>query len=199
MYKWMKKLHMYAGLLSFVALVIWGITGLHAVFLPSPGNYAPPEISSTREIPITPPADAGEMSDRDLANAINDQVEMPLRGGHYNIHRDDQGNLVFFIFTWNGRRDITYHEDRKVAEIAWRKNGVTSFLGSMHTAHSRRHPNVTPAQAWAYYNELSTWAFFFMTISGVYLWAITRPNLNWARWTVGVSVVFGAILWFATR
>jgi hypothetical protein len=30
-----KKLHMYAGLLTFSAFLVWGITGVEAVFLPA--------------------------------------------------------------------------------------------------------------------------------------------------------------------
>ena len=49
-FEWNKKLHMYAGLLTFTAFVVWGVIGIYAVFLPGPGNHQPPEISSTKEI-----------------------------------------------------------------------------------------------------------------------------------------------------
>ena len=46
MYEWVKKIHMYAGLLTFTAFVVWGVTGIHAVFLAPPGGYVPPENST---------------------------------------------------------------------------------------------------------------------------------------------------------
>ena len=69
----------------------------------------------------------------------------------------------------------------------------------MHTAFSRRH-TLTPASiAWGLYNELATYAFLFMTLSGVYLWLATRPRLRWAQLSfAGMAVVITA-LWIAIR
>ena len=52
---------------------------------------------------------------------------------------------------------------------------------------------------WGFYNELSTWAFLFMTISGVYMWLATRPKIRWAQLSfVGMAVVMAA-LWIVIR
>jgi hypothetical protein len=83
--------------------------------------------------------------------------------------------------------------------VEFRNNDKASILSSMHTAFSRRHPPELPAQLWGYYNELSTWAFLFMTISGVYMWIATRPNLPWARICAAAAVAAGAILWVVVR
>ena len=50
LYEWVKKIHMYSGLLTFTAFVVWGVTGISAVFLPPPGQYTPPPVSSVHEI-----------------------------------------------------------------------------------------------------------------------------------------------------
>ena len=55
MSRWMKKLHMYAGLLTFSALVVWGLTGIHGAFLPHPDAYQPPAVSATREVSLRAP------------------------------------------------------------------------------------------------------------------------------------------------
>jgi hypothetical protein len=52
---------------------------------------------------------------------------------------------------------------------------------------------------WGYFNEFSTWAFLFMTFSGLYLWIATRPGLRWAQLTLAATVVVTAALWFAIR
>jgi hypothetical protein len=196
MFKWMKKLHMYAGLLTFSAFVVWGVTGIHGAFTPAPGEGGPPEISATQEIRLEAP---GNLDDAALARYVYDHLDIPLRGGHYNIHRDDRANLSFFVFTANGRRDVTYLEERKMVRLEIRQNGLTPFLSTMHTAHSRRGPTTPAARAWGFYNEFSTWAFLFMTISGVYLWLATRPGLRWAQLIAAVTLSSAAILWLATR
>jgi len=196
MYEWTKKLHMYAGLLTFTAFVVWGITGIHAVFLPAPGSWQPPEVSERRSVALEAP---GDLDDEALARHIFDAVDIPLAGGHYDVHRDEDANLAFFVFTVNGRRDVTYLEDRGQVLIAQRENTLGGFLSSMHTAHSRRGPAALPARVWAWYNEISTWAFLFMTLSGVYLWLATRPGLRWARWVTAATVALAVLLWLATR
>ncbi len=196
MFEWIKKIHMYAGLLTFSAFVIWGVTAIHAVFLPPPGGYTPPEISSVREVPFKA---AGNLDDKQLAKQIYDSIDVPLAGGHYNIRRDDDLNLAFFIFTSNGRRDVTYLEDRSVVRVAHRRNNLWGFLSSMHTAHSRRHTLSIPSKMWGYYNEFSNWAFLFMTISGVYMWLATRLRLPWARLSIALSIAVAVGLWVLTR
>ena len=196
MYDWVKKIHMYSELLTFTALTVWGITGIHAVFLPAPGGYAPPEVSSAREVPYYAP---GNLDDAALAKQIYQAIEIPLAGGHYNIRRDDDLNLAFFVFTYNGRRDVTFLEEKSVVQIAHRKNPISGFLSSMHASHTRRGPKALPARMWAFYNEFSLWAFTFMTFSGVYLWAATRPGLRWAQLTFGLMMAISIVLWMATR
>ncbi len=196
MFQWIKKLHIYAGLLAFSAVFVWGVTGIYAVFLPGPGGYEPPPVSETREIPLPAP---GDLDDKALAKHIYDSIDIPLRGGHYNIRRDEDANLAFFVFTASGRRDITYLEERGVVRMDVRQNNVADFLSTMHTAHSRRGPRTLPARMWGYYNEFSTWAFLFMTVSGLYMWLETRPGMRWAQATVGVATVGSLALWLATR
>lgn len=196
MQRWMKKLHMWAGLLTFTAFVVWGAIGVHGAFTPAPGEFVPPDVSAVKEFPFP---SKGDLGDKELARAIFEAADIPLRGGHYNVHRDEDQNLAFFVFTANGRHELTYFEETETVRMAIRRAPLLGFLSTMHTAHSRRGPQTAAARAWANYNELSTWAFFFMTVSGVYLWLATRPNINWARWTFGVAVVGSVILYWAGR
>lgn len=196
MYDWMKKLHMWSGLLSFTAFVVWGVAGVHAVFLPGPGNYQPPEVSATTEIPFEAP---GGLDDKALAKLIYENMDLPMSGGHYGVRRDDNQNLSFLVFTVNGRRDLTYLEEQKKVRIEYRQNELAGFLSSMHTGHSRRGPPELPARFWGVYNEFSTWAFLFMSLSGVYLWIASRPGLPWARMCLGGAALVFVVLWVVTR
>jgi hypothetical protein len=196
MYEWMKKIHMYAGLLSFMAFVVWGITGVHAVFLPPPDGYEPPEVSAVEETPFEAP---GALDDKQLAQLIFDTADLAMAGGYYNVRRNENGYLAFMSYTANGRRDLTYLEDKKVVRIEFRNSGLADFFSSMHAGHSRRGAPDLSSRLWGYYNELSTWAFFFMALSGVYMWVATRPGLPWAQICFGGAAVAGVILWFVAR
>jgi len=196
MFKWMKKLHMYAGLLSFAALTVWGVAGIHGALLPPPGEYRPPEPSQSREIAYEAP---GNLDDPELARIIFEELALPLGTDFYNIHRDDASNLAFYVFTVNGRRDVTYFEERQTVRVVYRQNPLAGFLSGMHTRHSRRTPPELAPRLWAYYNEISTWAFLFMTVSGVYMWIATRPGMRWAQLTFAGSALIFIALWVASR
>lgn len=196
LYHWTKKIHTWAGLLTFSAFVVWGVTGVHGAFTPPPGEYTPPPVAALRELPFQAQGDA---DDQEISKQIFAIAEIPLAGGRYNIHRDEDLNLAFNVFTINGTRELTYYEDRGVVEVAHRRNSVWSYLSSMHSAHTTRHQLTPLSSAWGYYNTLATWAFLFMTISGVYMWIATRPNLNWARISFGAMALFTAVMWFVIR
>jgi hypothetical protein len=187
---------MYSGLLTFTAFVVWGVTGVHAVFLPPPGQYQPPPISSVREIPFQA---AASLDDEKLAQTIFDAVDIPLAGGRYNMHRDEQLNLAFNVFTINGGREVTFVEKEGIVRIAHRGNSLWGYLSSMHTAHSRRHRLTPAAIAWGYFNEFSTWAVLFMTFSGLYLWIATRPSLRWAQLALAGMAALTLVLWITIR
>jgi hypothetical protein len=195
-YEWTKKIHIWAGLLTFTAFVVWGITGIYAIFLPAPGQHQPPEISAETEFPFEAP---GDLDDKQLAKRIFAAAELKMAGGHYNVHRDENQHLKFFVFTANGRRDVTYLEERKRVRVEFRRNNLGGFLSTMHTGHSRRGAPDLSARLWGYYNELSTWALLFMSLSGLYMWIATRPGLPWARICIGGAAVVSVILWVAVR
>lgn len=196
MYEWMKRIHTYAGLLSFTAFVVWGVTGIHAVFLPPPDKWRPPEISERREIPFQAP---GNLDDRALALRILELANVPMATAPNNIRRDHQHNLVFVVYTVNGRWDVTYREREQRIALEARRNDLWDFISSMHAGHWRRGGTKLAARLWGLYNEFSTWAFLFMSISGAYLWLATRPRIRWAQWAAGSSIVLFVILWAATR
>ena len=196
LYKWMKKIHMWSGLLTFTAFVVWGITGIHAIFLPAPGEWKPPEVSSRQEFELEAP---GNLDDKEMDKRIFEAADLKMAGGHYNVHRDENQNLAFDVFTSNGGRNITYFEDKKQVLVEFRDAGLAGFLSSMHTAHTRRGAPDLSARIYGVYNEFATWAFLFMSLSGIYMWVATRPGLPWARIIVGVTTLITAILWWLVR
>jgi hypothetical protein len=196
LYDWVKKIHMYSGLFTFTAFIVWGVTGIHAVFLAPPGEYKPPPVSSVHEIRYQAP---GGLDDEQLAKAIFETIDIPLAGGRYNVHRDERLNLAFNVFTINGGREVTFLEEDGIVRVAHRGNSLWGYLSSMHTAHSRRHRLTPAAIAWGYFNEIATWAFLFMTFSGLYMWMVTRPGLRWAQVSLAGMTVMTLALWIAIR
>jgi hypothetical protein len=196
MYVWMKKIHMYAGLLSFTALFVWGITGIYAVFLPRPGEWQPPPVSGQKDFAFE---GGGNLDDKKLAKAIYEAANLAMQGGYYNVHRDEAGHLAFTAYAANGERNVTYLEEQRRVRVVFRDVDLGGFLSAMHASHSRRGPPDVPARLWAFYNEFSTWAFLFMVLSGIYMWVATRPGMRWALILSGATTTATVLLWIAAR
>jgi len=63
---WIKRLHMYTGLLNFTVLMVFGIIGVVATVLPKPPErQKPPSTAQVRDFPIP-----GGMTDPQLADHI---------------------------------------------------------------------------------------------------------------------------------
>lgn len=196
MYRWTKKIHMYAGLFAFTALLVWGVAGVDSMFLPAPGEFQPPEVSRTLEIDFQAP---GDLDDKALAARIDEALDLPIVGNPAQISRTPDANLVYRYYTVNGRRDVTFFEREGKVRVEFRQTPFWGYIGGMHAASTRRTPPDLPAKAWGLYNEISLWAFTFMTLSGLYLWLDTRPWLKWAQALAAIGVVLFIGLWVVTR
>ena len=199
MYKWMKKLHMYAGLLSFTAFIVWGIVGVGATFLPAPGTRTPraPEV---RTIPFPV---SGTATDQQLTNAMIEASRLPFIQPGRKPQRDPRGRLMVRYFTPNGPRRLVLLEKKNAIRIESTQSTLWSFLNTLHMQsweHFKGGRNLgLEVKLWGGYNEFSLWAVIFMTLSGVYLWLATRPGLRWTQWTFGAASAAFIAFYFALR
>ena len=74
MYRWMKKLHMYAGLLSFTAFIVWGVAGVAATFLPVPAERQPRKLETS----YVPFEASGNANDQQVTDAMIKASGLPF-------------------------------------------------------------------------------------------------------------------------
>jgi hypothetical protein len=194
MYKWMKKLHMYAGLLSFMAFVVWGVAGVLGTVRAAPGDRRPltPEV---RYVDFQVPAD---LDDKQVAERMLATLKPPFIAAA-RPQRDGQGRLFLNYFTPNGRRRFILHEDENRIEVLTNFAPLPAFLNSMHVqTWNHSHPAIE-AKLWGAYNEFSLWAMLFMTVSGLYMWIATRPGLRWTQWTFAAATAAFFVVYFSLR
>jgi len=187
---------MWAGLLSYTACVVWGITGIHAVFLPSPDQGKQPQPANIREFAWKAPAN---LDDKALSKEAAAASGLKTIGAPVLQRRDAEQNLRFALFSPSGRRDLTYFESTGILRVETRQNDIWGFLSASHAGSSRRGPPEISARIWGYYNEFAVWAFLLMTFSGIYLWLATRPKMVWTWATFGLAATIFAALWWGTR
>ena len=188
---------MYAGLFTFTALVVYGVSGLMDSSLPAwSEREAPP--TTERLVAFKTPSDLG---DKEVADLLYAHLDMPLTGPppDYAIRRDEDHNLVVNFYTANGVRTVAVHEAEQQLRVVTAQGGIVSFVTGMHGSRMTYASPRFLTVAWAAYNEAGLWSLGFMALSGTILWLSTRPRYIWAR----VAFVAGngtfAILYWLMR
>lgn len=189
-----KKIHMYAGLFTFTALMVYGISGLMDSSLPAWSEREPPP-TTERIVEFEAPPD---LDDKEVADLIYAYMDMPLTGppANYAVRRDTDQNLVVSFYTVNGVRTVTALESEQQLKVVTAEGGMVSFVTGMHGSRMTYASPRFLTIAWAVYNEAGLWALGFMALSGVVLWLATRPRYLWGRVAfIAGNAVFVTLYW----
>jgi len=189
-----KTLHMYAGLFSFTAFIVYGISGLYAT-VPI-GRRADP--AGTREVRFAAP---GNVGDKELADHVYRTLDLPLTGPvpAWALRRNEAGHLRLDFYTANGVRRVTVLEDEGLVRVEMERTRMLAFLDNLHTSVLAYVAPRALTLAWAIYNEIAIWALVFMSISGVYLWLASRPSHRAAQLALAAGTGAFAALYWVTR
>jgi hypothetical protein len=192
-----KRLHIYAGLLSFTILLLFGIVGMTGAFLPAPAQRQQPPFMG-REVAFAIPQAAG---DRELAEAVWKKVAPPRTGPppEFAIRRDPSHNLVFQVFSPNGPIRITVLEKESRVRIETRRNRWWQYFGTLHETSIQSTIPDLPVRLWTWYNEFSIWTLIFLALSGIWLWLASRPGWRWGRMAFGLGTALFAVVWVTLR
>ena len=183
-----KKIHIYSGLISFTALVIFGLIGIASTFLPHPDERPRPE-ATVREIDFDLP---GNMDDRQLADHIQATLDLPLTGPapNWSLRRDSENNLRFRLPTPGLFHNIRVMESEKRVRITTQPYDKWQYMFHLHEMTPRSGQTDLRVKLWAYYGLFNVWALIIMSLSGLYLWISSgRRGLRWAQ----ISFAAGAI------
>ena len=195
MYRWIKKLHIYSGLLSYVGFTVWGIVGIWASFAPAPAER-PRRDPEVRTVAFQVD---GRATDQEITDAMIVASGLPFIQPGRKPNRDNDGRLQVRYLTPNGTRRILLLERENLLQIERTPSPLGGFLNLMHMQTFRIHNPGWEVHLWGAYNQFSLWAVIFMTVSGLYMWLATRPRMAWALWTLGVGSVLTVALYAVLR
>lgn len=189
------KIHTYAGLATFVNLMIYGVVGIAAAFEPPPD--APEPAPAVYEVPFAIPAN---MTDRAVAERVVETLRISLATPVQNfaIQHDRSGALVLDFRHANGRHRITFPDPGKM-RVELTRRPLDRYLSSLHVASAAFHIGDWRMQAWAYYNEFAMWSLTVMMLTGVYLWISRRARHRWAAVSLAAGTALFSALWIWTR
>jgi uncharacterized iron-regulated membrane protein len=190
------KLHIYAGLLTFSQLVIYGIAGLAATF--QPGLERPKVASSIRYVPFTAPPSA---TDQQVADEVYRTLHLPLTRPMpaWFLRHTPENDLLLDFYNINGIWRVVVLEREHRLRIEPIHNRLSYFLGDVHAMTTGDDAAPRVIRAWAIYNELAMWCLLAFSASGVYLWLSARARAWWAWGLLASATAAFAALWTAFR
>jgi len=189
------KLHIYAGLLTFAQILIYGIAGLAATVEERP---RPKIVQSSREVAYTPPA---SKTDKEVADDIYRTLSLPLTRPMplFAIKRNDRNDLLLDFYNINGIHRVTVLEREGRLRIDEVHNKPATFVNDMHTVTLNDPEAPRIVRVWGYYNTFAMWCLLGFCVSGVYLWLTAHVRSLWAWGCLAAGTATIATLWIAFR
>ena len=190
------KLHIYAGLLTFSQLVLYGVAGLVATAQTAAER---PKIPHTvRYVPFTVTPGA---TDQQVADSVYSTLHLPLTRPMpgWFLRRTAENDLLLDFYNINGIWRVVVLEREHRLRIEEIRNSTWLFLGDAHAATTGDEEAPRIVRAWALYNELAMWCLLAFCASGVYLWLTAQARLWWAWASLATGMAGFAAMWMAFR
>ena len=187
-----RKIHIYAGLLTFAQLMVYGIAGLVAALYP--GGERPKEPQSIRYVPFAVPPSS---TDKEVAALVYKTLNLPMARpvpDWYLRHTADN-HLLLDFYNINGIRRVVVLEAEGRLRLEQIHNSIWLFLEDIHAATPGDDSAPWLVHLWACWNELAMWTLLAFCVSGLWLWLASRPQYAWAWVLLASGIGSIAILW----
>jgi hypothetical protein len=189
-----RKIHTYAGLLTFVNLAVYGIVGLSLTFLRQSARPAP--VVSYRSFTVEP-----NLTDRQVAERVCAELNLSLATpvNSFAIQHDAANNLFLDFRHANGRHQVTVLEKEGRIRIEVSRNSLWHYLFTLHETTAAFHSGDWRMQLWADYNEFAMWSLLAMIVSGFTMFLASRARSRLAQVSLAAGCCAFAALYFWTR
>jgi hypothetical protein len=191
-----RKIHIYAGLLCFAQLIVYGIAGLVATVQTS--HERPKNVRATRYVPFDTD---GSHTDKQVADEVYRTLKLPLTRPmpDWFLRRTPDNHLLLDFYNINGIYRVVVLENEGRLRIEEIPNSLPIFLSDVHAATLNDSGAPRLMRLWAAWNEAAMWALLGFCITGAYLWVATRPRLLWPYACLAAGSAALASLWMAFR
>jgi hypothetical protein len=189
-----KKLHTYAGLLTFINLAVYGIVGLFAGYLQH--YQTPPPVVAYQNFTVPP-----NRTDRQVAEQICDALHLSLATpvNSFAIQHDKANNLFLDFRDVNGNHQVTVLEKEGRLRIEESRNTLPVYFFILHETTAAFHSGDWRMQLWADYNEFALWSLLTMLVSGIAMFVASRARNRLAQISLAAGCAVFAALYFWTK
>src|SRR3954453_7887332 len=188
---WVRKIHIYLGLLNFSLLIVFGLAGL-VVTAEAPDIFRQKQGPTVETRDFTAPPDA---SDRAVAERIGFAMAPPHAGPPV-VRRNGKSQLVAEFYSVNGMTRVTLLESEHRAQVETFRNSIWRFFDNAHATTIGEESNSAVVHAWAWSIEVSIWSLAAMALSGLWLGVTARWKWAWTRVSLAAGcAAFVALYW----
>jgi hypothetical protein len=190
------KLHIYAGLLTFSQLMLYGVAGLVATAQTAAER---PKIS--RAVRYLPFKAAPGATDQQVADDVYTTLHLPLTRPMpgWFLRRTPKNDLLLDFYNINGIWRVIVLEREGRLRIEEIRNSLGLFLGDMHASTTGDGEAPRLVRVWAFYNEFAMWCLLAFCVSGVYLWLTAQARSWWAWASLATGVASFVFVWMSFR
>jgi len=191
---WIRKVHMYLGLVNFSLLVVFGLAGL-IVTAEAPDIFRQKQGPAVTSREFTAPPSA---SDREVGQLLAESLAPPHSGPPV-IRRNAANQIVTEFYSVNGMTRVTLLESERRAQIQTFRNSIWRFIDNAHATTIGEQSRSTAVRLWAWYIELSIWSLVLMALSGVWLGVTARWKFRWTRVSLAAGFAAFVVLYWVAR
>lgn len=190
----LKRVHAYAGLLTFVNLVVYGVVGLSVTFLRESGPSA--AVVSYQNFSME-----SNLTDRQVAERVRSQLNLTLATLLNNaaIEHDLANNLCLDFHDVNGSHRVTVLENQGRLRVETIRNSFGIYLDALHGRTASFHASDWRMQLWADYNEFAMWCLLALIASGFAMFLAARAQCRLAQISFAAGCCVFAALYFWRR
>lgn len=191
-----RKIHIYAGLLTFAQLVVYGGAGLSAMF--HSGPVRPQQPQAVRYVNFQVPPSSTDMQ---VAGLVYRALALPLTRPvpDWALKRTPENRLRLDFYNINGLYRVTVLEDEQRLRVESIPVSTGVFLEDVHAATPGDEDAPALVRAWALWNEVAMWTLLAFCASGLWLWLASRPRFVWAWVSFAAGSASLVLLWSAFR
>jgi hypothetical protein len=190
------KLHIYAGLLTFSQLMLYGVAGLVATA--QTALERPKIAQAVRHVPFTVKPGA---TDRQVADDVYATLRLPLTRPMpgWFLRRTPENDLLLDFYNINGIWRVVVLEREGRLRIEEIRNSLGLFLGDTHAITTGDTEAPRLVRVWAIYNEFAMWCLLAFCVSGVYLWLTAQARSWWTWASLATGTASFTLMWMAFR
>lgn len=195
----LRDLHLYFGLFISPVVLVFAVSVFFLVHAWIPGSTAAPVTRTAADLPIPPGIEA--LNGREQVAALRGVLDRLGTPGEVGMIRriPKERRLVMTVIVPGRETSVDLNLETRSAAIEERTPGIWSasvYLHKMPGQHlANLRGNWVHMRLWRWLADAAVYAVMFLTLSGIYLWAVLRAErrVGLAFLAAGAVSFFGSL------